>query len=186
MSSRVTRSLDAFDSDQQQAGMVAAPSFATVSTLTPTATPNRLWASRFSPSRAMAVTKLAVVTTVAATNDDPCAVAIYDSTATRVATSGAVSGKMNAAAGVQEISLTATYVLSPGQVYYAAFSYGTVGGTAATLITVNYSSALVNGIFGTSPPQREAGVQDTAHVPPVGPLSLVSGANVILLAVRES
>lgn len=156
----------------------------TTSTVTPPA--NRAYFGRFVAPRDMTIALIAFVTTVAATNDDACDVGIYSSSLARIVSAGATTGKMNATAGVQTISITAT-PLTKGTVYYAAFSYGAVGGTAATLWSIGPAGAN-NGsiIFGSTVPSLIQGKADTSH--PL-PNPLVSGGNISgvpVLALRES
>lgn len=100
---------------------------------------------RFVPIRNMTVRGLTVVTTVAATANDNCAVGIRDTNGkTLLASSGSVAGKMNATAGRQDIDFTADLALEAGRAYYAGFQYGaSIGGTAATLVNIETS-----GLFG--------------------------------------
>jgi hypothetical protein len=100
-------------------------------------------------------------------------VAIYDSTLVSSAplvTSGAVTGKMNATAGLQTIAITPT-TLKAGQVYFAAFSYGAVGGTAATCLTGLYSSGQQMKFFGSSLPNMPHDTKASTH-----PLTAAWGA----------
>jgi len=81
----------------------------------------------------MTVTKMTFVTTLAATNNDNCDVGIFSADGTTLlGSAGSTAGKLNATAGVQTVSIS-SLTLVAGTVYYAAFAYGTVGGTAATL-----------------------------------------------------
>lgn len=108
--------------------------------------------SRFVPFKTMTVRGIRVVSTVAATANDNCAVGIRDTNGkTLLASSGSVAGKMNATAGPQDIDFTADVVLEAGHVYYVGFQYGaTIGGTAATLVNIENSGtfALIGSAVG--------------------------------------
>lgn len=153
-----------------------------------TATANLAYVARFVPKRDMTITKIRFVTTQAATNNDACDVGIYASDlATKLVSAGATSAVMNATAGPQAITVAST-ALTAGTVYYAALSYGAVGGTAAKLAMADYD-ALANApaLFGNATPTREILTKVTSHPLP----SSLSGAattptQVPVLGISES
>lgn len=115
---------------------------------TTTMTASQGYFRRFTVDKTLAITLAAVAVGTAATNNDNCDVGVYSATGTLLASNGGTAGKMNAT-GVQTISLSIT--LSPGTVYYFAFAYGTVGGTAAGLVTNSKAQGgLSSQLFGTS------------------------------------
>lgn len=93
-----------------------------------------------------------------ATNDDASGVAIYDSNGQRLATSGRLTGKMNAGSVIlpRNFPLTAPILLKPELVYYAMFIYGLVGGTAATIVSGNYGTVVAARLAGGGLPFMEA------------------------------
>jgi hypothetical protein len=146
------------------------------------------WA-RFFPTRNMSIVKIGFVTTVAATNDDACDVALYNAAGTLLTSSGSTSGKMNATAGAQTVAITAT-ALTAGTAYYAALCYGTVGGTAATLATFlppasNANTALM---FGSGLGAAETAVKNAAFplATQFPTFTIASTTTVFALAVLES
>jgi len=101
----------------------------------------------------MTITKMGFVVNVSASVDDPVDVGIYDGAGNRLASSGSVSGRLNAL-GAKIIPLTAPVTLSAGQVIYACMAFGTVGGTAAQFYAMN-TSVVMPQLFGTAIPQLE-------------------------------
>lgn len=144
---------------------------------------NRAYYARFVAPQNLSITKIAFVTTVAATNNDACDVGIYNAAGERIVSSGATSGKLNATAGVQEVTVSSTPITA-GSVYYAALSVGAVGGTAAT-IAMTTAAANIGDIFGTATGTRLTAIQATAHPLPAT-ATMASGNQVPLLAVRTS
>lgn len=151
---------------------------------TAVAAASRLYAIRFIALESITVTKMAVVTTVAATNNDNCDVGIFSGDGvTLLGSAGSTAGKMNATAGVQTLNLTGSVALTAGTKYYAAFAYGTVGGTAATL-AVNFLPGSLATIMGTAVPTLIQSFQAAAF-PIAAPATLsvagISGAPVLAL-----
>lgn len=128
------------------------------------ATASRAYAVRLVPRRNLTVVKIGFVTTLAATNDDACDVGIYASDlATKLVSAGATTGKMNATAGPQSITVSST-ALTAGTTYYLAFSYGTVGGTAGRLLMADYNSiANAPAIYGNTAGKREMFTKAASH-----------------------
>ncbi len=145
-----------YDGTFQQNGMWCVPNLGwSVSTNQPTAQLYRC--VRFIPRRDMTIVKLGFVTTIAATNNDTVDVGLFDSTGAKIVTSGATSGKANATAGAQTVSISSTQ-LTAGTVYYAALQYGAVGGTAATFQTISGGAAGTPQMFGVTAGVLEAAV----------------------------
>lgn len=109
---------------------------------------NAMRATRFVPLRDMVVRGLSWVVSVAASVDDPCAIAMLDTNGkTKLAASGSVSGKMNAT-GRKDVDFTADVNLTAGHVYYPAHQNGTIGGTAATVMAWAMANAFMSAIIG--------------------------------------
>lgn len=107
---------------------------------------------RFVPSRRMTIRNFLFVTVVAAGANDTIEFGFMDGvTGNRIATSGAVAGKLNAAAGVQVVPITPT-LLQPGTIYYSAMALPAPGGTAAQLCGMGMSSAACWDIAGIAKP----------------------------------
>jgi hypothetical protein len=102
----------------------------------------------------MTIVSFRLQITAAATNDDQCDVGIYrwntGAAVDRLGSSGAVNGKMNAV-GSSVIPLAASVALAAGQVYFAAFVYGTIGGTAATIVQSSMSAGGITGLPAPTP-----------------------------------
>lgn len=150
----------AYDPAQAQNGMWCSPNSSyTVSTTVASANTARF--ARFIPRRKLTVVKIGFVTTNPATNDDAVDVGIYDATGAKLVSSGATTGKANATAGAQTVSVAST-VLNPGVVYYAALAYGAVGGTAATIQTLTAGAAGTVQMFGATAGLLDSGTQSGA------------------------
>lgn len=109
---------------------------------------NRGYFCRFACPKTLTVSKLSFVVNAAATADDPCDVGIFNQAGTvLLGSSGSASGRLNST-GVKQVNLQAPVSLVAGQVYYAAFAYGPVGGTAAQIITTNAMLNSFTGMFG--------------------------------------
>jgi len=136
-------------------------------------TASRAYAIRFRCPVSITITKIAFGTTVAATTNDNCDVGIFSSDGTTLLrSSGSTAGKLNAAAGVQTVTLTSGIALTAGTIYYVAFAYGTVGGTAATIAMTNYAGQIVS-LMGSAMPNLEQGIQAAAF-PLAAPLTLTA------------
>lgn len=107
-------------------------------------TAGRLQLQRFVAPRSMNITAARIGTTVAASVDDAVHIGIYDSTGARLATSGAVTGKLNA---VQGHTIPLTVSLTAGTVYYSAFVVPAIGGTAAQVLTAQFGTIYAQGLL---------------------------------------
>jgi hypothetical protein len=141
--------------DEGQAGMIA-PSGRYGTTLVALLA-NRAYYLRFVPERTVSVTKIAFVLVTPSGTDDPVDVGIYSAAASRIVSSGATTGKLNAAAGRQEVSFTST-PLTAGTVYYAALS---ANSTASLMFVTGAASAAY--LFGNAMPTAGVLIQATAH-----------------------
>jgi hypothetical protein len=146
---------------------------------------NRRYSARFVPDEDMIAAGIAWEVTSFATNDDPCDVGLFSADgAVLLASSGAVSGKMNTSNGIKYQAFTATIPVTAGIAYYAALSYGAVGGTAAT-IRMTSSGGVIDDLFGTAVGKKAQGLQTSGH-PLAAPLTQAVVANVPYLAVRSA
>jgi hypothetical protein len=123
----------------------------------PSLTSNRAYLTRFQASRSIA--QIAFVVSTAAGADDPCDVGIYDSTLTRIVSSGATTGKLNSV-GVKTIPLVVT--LTPGQIYYAGFA-ASLTGTAPVVVQASYGNTSVTQLWGGAAPNTLAHFKDTSY-----------------------
>lgn len=175
------------DRDNGQAGIYGHTGPGALGTTGPVA--NRAYMTRFVPSRAITVRSIAFNVGNPASNDDAIDVGIYDSTGTRLVSLGATTGLANSV-GVKIVTIPAV-ALSAGTVYYAAFSYGTIGGTAAVVGAVLFSHIGAGGLFCPTStaelPTVECDAKDASHPLPAawGALGRATSQNV-LLALRES
>ena len=142
--------------DSKQAGLWVPPGAPYVATgAGPALTANRGLATRFVCPRSMTITKVSFFVITAATADDPCDVGIYDANGVRLSSSGSKSGLLNST-GAKQAALAAPVALIQGQVYYAAFACGAVGGTAANVQSSGVTgSSYLASMFGTTPPFLE-------------------------------
>lgn len=144
--------------DAGQAGLYAPASAPFCASAQALCVANRSEYVRFVCPKSQTITKVSFCVYTAATADDPCDVGIFSGT-TLLGSSGPTTGKLNVQ-GQSVVNLAAGVPLIGGQVYHAAFAYGPVGGTAATLLkTVLTASgaAQLAALFGASPPQLEQG-----------------------------
>lgn len=112
---------------------------------------------RFVPTRSFTASKITFAVSVAAGSNDNVDVGILDFTlSTVLASSGSTAGKLNAT-GNQTVSFTSTVTLVAGTVYYAAIGIGTIGTTAAQLVTMNLGLNTTPFFFGNSAPAVLAG-----------------------------
>jgi hypothetical protein len=119
-------------------------------------TANKAYYARFVAPFDFTAKSITIVTTEAATTDQPgCAVLFAADGTTILATSGQVKARLNQTPGAQNFAfaasgeLKASYALKAGPVYYASFQYGGLeGGTAATLGSVGFTSSKLSAIAG--------------------------------------
>lgn len=184
--SPVSGNVRVLDRDNGQAGLLAPTSRGwTGSNLTLVA--SRGYVLRFVPSRSMTITKIAFGLVTAAGADDAVCVGIYSSALVRLATSGAVTGKLNGTNGTAPtVDLTAAYTVSPGTVYYAGFSSGAQGGTAAVVGGATWNSAANVKLFGTTAGLLDVDAAAASHVLP-DPFVLGGASSAFpIVALRES
>lgn len=181
---RLSENLRPLDRDNGQAGVYAPMTFGNVGQTTLALTANRAFLGRFTVSRTMTVTKVAFILITAAGADDEVDVAIYSSALARLGSAGATTGKLTGAAGVRTVDLSASLTLAPGT-YYAGFSSGTQGGSAAAVLSNAYGNGNAPDIFGSTAGLRESAYANTSHPLP-NPIAFTSAGNVPIMAVRES
>jgi hypothetical protein len=148
---------------------------------------NRAYVMRFVPSRAMTIAVLAFCLSVAASQDDPCDVGIYDANWSRLVSAGATTGKLNSlATSIKAIAITST-ALAANTVYYAALAFGPIGGTAASIIGASFGgNGQLAGIFGSARPNLWADFQANAYPLPASFTGSGGAGAPAMLAVRES
>lgn len=139
--------------------------------------------ARFQLHRPRVITAALFTVTNAATSDDPVEVSIHDSTGARVATSGAVTGKLNSVVTpLKSVPVSAT--LAPG-IYYSGFLCPTVGGTAATVVGCTFQRLEVLSMFGATAPNvlgcQQAGLATLPN--PIVPAFLTS--NIVSIGFKE-
>jgi hypothetical protein len=162
------QSLDRYDRDLKLPGLLAPTGVWGTGTLVATA--NRAYFMRVVPSRNITIKSVRFVVTVASTADDACDVGIYDASLNRLRSAGATTGKMNSA-GAKTIEIP-SIELQANTVYFVALSYGTIGGTAATLVSAANASGFPGDIFGTGTiANRMMIYANTSHPLPVGPVA---------------
>jgi len=174
--------------DNLQAGLWVPPGAPFVGQGAALLTANRGYIIRFACPKSQTITKIAFFVTTAASADDPCDVGIYDalgSPLNRLGSSGSVSGLLNST-GLKQASLSAGVPLVQGQVYYAAFSAGPVGGTAGGLQVTAPANAQVFTLFGNTSPLIEQS-WTAAGFPLPATFSVLSGAitNAPILALLQ-
>jgi hypothetical protein len=156
---------------------LATPPFGTA---LPSVVSNRAYLTRFQASRNIA--QIAFAVTTAAGADDPCDVGIYDSALTRIASSGATTGKLNSL-GMKTIPLAVT--LTPGQIYYAAFA-ASLTGTAPVVVQASYGNSSVVQMLGGTAPNTLGHIKDTSYPLPATITSPAIASLFPLLASRDT
>lgn len=176
-----------YDRDPSLGGIVAPM---TLAGSTGALTAGRAYLGRFVPSRNMTIASIAFVVTVAAGADDACDVGIYAADGSKIVSSGATTGKLNAGTGVKSIAVAASLIA--GTPYFAAFSVVTpFGGTAASValagVPTATSAGLFNAVAGTPDNRSLQMVKDSSHpLPSSFTFSTMNNpANTVMLAVRE-
>lgn len=162
--------------DYVQTGVHVPPSESAETTTVMTA--NQGYFRRFAVDRQITISTAKFYVTVAATNNDNCDVGIFTTAGLFVASNGGSAAIVNST-GVRSVPLAVT--LNPGVPYVFAFSYGAVGGTAATIITSTKTSGGVSttlpGASSGSPGNQEQGFRaamyplPTSGTPAVGTIT---------------
>lgn len=166
-----------------RAGQYAVPLDSAAASATYATVANSSRIVRFMATKDRIITKIGFAVTTAAGADDACDVGIYSSSLVRLASAGATSGKLNSL-GAKTVNLSASYTIRRGTIYYAGFSCGTQGGSAASLQSVAYASIGAGEIFGATDGLYEFGIMATAH--PLPDPYVRSGASAgVLLAMLE-
>lgn len=134
---------------------------------------------RYVPKMPRLVTGIRYLVTTAASTDQPIDVGVYAANGTtRLASSGAVSGKLNAL-GWQTVTFTTPLQLDPGVTYFINMSGGTPpsAGTVATVYGLANagSSTAAHQANGTAPPGVEYTSAVTSHPLPNPLTGLNSG-----------
>jgi len=132
---------------------------------------NRGYLIRVVCPKGQTISKIGFVVTTAASVDDACDVGIYDSGGNRLGSAGSTSGRLNST-GAKTVNLTAPVALTQGTVYYAAFAYGAVGGTVASLVVTSVANSLLFQMFGGGAPAMEQSFNNAAF-----PLPAVFGTS---------
>ncbi|MGC1177430.1 MAG: hypothetical protein WA843_05150, partial [Candidatus Saccharimonadales bacterium] len=139
---------------------------------------NTAYLVRFVPHKPIKISQIKYVVTTFATADDAVDVGIYNATlSSRLGSSGATTGQLNATNGIKTLNLTASVQLVPDTVYYIALSCGTVGGTAATITGIANSGGVTTPqqVTGTAPPAVDWTSATSSHPLPTSIGSPSSG-----------
>lgn len=148
--------------DYIQTGVHVPPSESAETTTVMTA--NQGYFRRFAVDRQITISTAKLYVTVAATSDDNCDAGIFTTAGIWIASNGGTAGVVHTT-GVRSIPLAAT--LNPGIPYVFAFAYGSVGGTAATIITSTKTSGGVSttlpGASSGSPGNQEQGFRASMY-----------------------
>jgi len=96
----------------------------------------------FRPTIPITITNIGFRVTTAST-DDPCEVLIHSATGVRLATSGSVTGKLNATTPAPKL-VALTYTFQPWATYYIGF----VATSTATTVTYQMQTGNGVGMFG--------------------------------------
>jgi hypothetical protein len=170
--------------DSGQLGFYA-PALAPFANQATVAMSNRAFFWRVVCPLSQTISKIGFSVVNAASVDDQCDVGIYNAACSQLlGSSGATSGKLTTT-GAKTVPLLTPVALVAGQVYYAALSFGVIGGTAAQLTSASMSSGLLSGLFGTTPPNAEVATQIPLF-PLSAPASPTTGAqNNPILALMQ-
>lgn len=171
------------DSTYQRFGQQGAMGFAPYATFTPVAlVASTGYFSKFVLADDLDITLMAFVVSVAAGSDDSCDAGIFDASLNRLASAGATTGKLNGT-GVKTLPVVAS--LRRRTVYYAGFSVGAIGGTAAQVMHAAWASASTLSLFGTAVGVGEGFQKAGSHPLPASITSPTLGYG-IALALRAA
>lgn len=158
-----------------------------IATLILTLAPNRTYGIRFIAPRSALITKLGFALNAAATVDDSCEVAILSGDLTKIlGTTQNGNGRLNLTPRNVSLNLQTPFKVLGGQVCYAVFASGAVGGTAAKVVGTSIdSTANIGAMFGAAAGLLEQGFINSG--PPISvPLSLGGGiSQAPLIALLE-
>lgn len=119
--------------------------------------------ARFAPERSFVSSAFRFRVITQSGTNDPVEIVVHDGAGAFLSSSGSVSGKLNAGSSTnQEVTLAQAF--TAGSVYHV----GLVATSTATLLMVNYGSAALTSLWGTTPPHSQAltkaavGIGDTA------------------------
>jgi hypothetical protein len=156
-----TAALPQYDSDNGQSGMYGTPQGAPPNTTIALGTANRIYVTRFVPSRNMTIVSGSFGVSAAASVDDQIDIGIYDSAGNLIRAAGATAGKLNTT-GRKILTLSASAALTARTVYYSV-ACNALGGTAATVsgygVSISATQDLFNAAEGATagPPHAELG-----------------------------
>lgn len=173
--------------DRQQAGMYAPNAAPWCASASVALVANRGYAVRFVAEKSITITQIGFVLSVAAGANDNCDVGIFDSAmATLIGSAGSTAGKLNGAPGPVSVPLAAGANIRQGKVYYACFSSGAQGGTAASVSMTSFLALAQLGImFGAGFPARELAF-NAAEFPLAAPFTSAGNiANCPILALLQ-
>jgi hypothetical protein len=104
---------------------------------------------------------------------------------TTLASSGSVTGKLNATVARQDIDFTEDVLLEAGKIYYPGLQFSTIGGTAAGVVTAETNNGnSIGGLFGTGAGPAYLGAPTTTY-PWVGEPAFTIAQTRVYLIVRE-
>lgn len=170
---------------QRQPGLIV-PTGRMFTNSTLTLIADRLYLGRFVVDRPLLAAHVNFVVTTAASAADACAIALYDESGARIAITATSTSKLNST-GVKGTDFTTPVWLFPGRVYYAGFSSGAQGGTAAVVATARLGTTDDSSILGIGVPNVEIAYQASAHPPPasLGSLTVLNNG-AVRMALKQS
>jgi hypothetical protein len=165
------------DPDQGQT-VVPGASGPMVVTTSRTSVGSAAYWTRYRPKRPRKVATVKFSVTVASGGDDECSVAIYDSTgATRLATTGIMTGKLNST-GIKTGTLGNAVQLDPDTTYLVCFTWGTLTAAGATLTGFGLANGDAAKMNGSTIPVLEMARQFATGTPHPAPTSLTLSGEV--------
>jgi hypothetical protein len=141
---------------------------------------------RFEAPKNIVCRGLSFVLTSLATSNDACAIVMKaENGKTTLASSGSVTGKLNATVARQDIDFTEDVLLEAGKIYYPGLQFSTIGGTAAGVVTAETNNGnSIGGLFGTGAGPAYLGAPTTTY-PWVGEPAFTIAQTRVYLIVRE-
>ncbi|MEV4609791.1 hypothetical protein MRBLMR1_004890 [Neorhizobium sp. LMR1-1-1.1] len=97
---------------------------------------------RVVPTRDMRIGQLGFILTTASASNDTIELAIYSGGGTKLATTGIVSGALNAGTGLKKVALTAPFTLRSGAAYYLFLSLASKAGSPSFKTVVADADAI--------------------------------------------
>ena len=134
--------------------------------------------NRFTPDQSFTSSGFRFRVITQSGTNDPCEIVVYSSAATFLASSGEVTGKLNAGNSTNQ-TVTLAHTFEAGQSYLI----GIVATSTATLLTGSFGSSALTGLWGASAGEVPAQSKAAVGIGNTDALSGYSGATAVPILV---